>query len=139
MGKALAVGEVERWYGAVCWRVGWNWPVAWTAAVVAPGEVGPVLVVMVRVAPGVVVLVVVVDVGCEGEGECVYAAAPAAAAAEVDEAAFCMADWARKAERNPEKKGLLVVMVVSEVVWLLCEVCWRSLCMEYCTFAKALG
>lgn len=48
MGKAFAVGDVERWYGAVCCLVGWNWPVACTAAVVPLGEVGPAFVVIVR-------------------------------------------------------------------------------------------
>lgn len=49
MGNALVVGDVERWYGAACCLVGWNWPAAWTAAAVAPGVVGPALVVIVRV------------------------------------------------------------------------------------------
>lgn len=54
-----------------------------------------------------------------------------------DDAAFCMADCARKAERNPEKKGLLVVMLVSEVVWSVCGY-WWSLCMGIFT-GKVLG
>jgi len=49
MGKAFVVGDVERWYGAACCLVGWNWPAAWTAAAVAPGEVGPALVDIARV------------------------------------------------------------------------------------------
>ena len=48
MGKALALGDVERLYGAACCLVGWKWPVACTDTVVAPGEGERVFVVMVR-------------------------------------------------------------------------------------------
>lgn len=98
MGNAFAVGEVDRWYGAWCCLVGVNWPDAWTAAVVAPGEGGPAFVVMVRDAEGVVEWAV-----CEAvEVLCGYEVA----AAEGAPAAFCTWDWARKAARKPEKKGL---------------------------------
>ena len=99
MGKAFAVGEVERWYGAWCCLVGWNWPDAWTAAVVAPGEGGPALVVMGREAVGVLWWAF-----CEaGDVLCGY---EVAWAADWEPAAFCTWVWARKAARKPEKKGL---------------------------------
>lgn len=107
MGKAFAVGEVERWYGAACCLVGWNWAEACTAAVVAPGEEGPALVVIVRDEFGGLWFGV-----CEaGEGLCVYDAA--AWAAVCGPVVFCTADWARKAARKPEKNGLFDDMVPS--------------------------
>lgn len=103
MGKAFVVwGEVERWYGAACCLVGWNWPEACTAAVVAPGEGGPAFVVIVRAVlePWIAFW--------DEEGLWEY---EVAAAADWELAAFWMADWARKAARKFEKKGRLVDMV----------------------------
>jgi hypothetical protein len=48
IGKAFAFGDVERLYGAACWRVGWKWPVVCTDTVVAPGDGDRVFVVIVR-------------------------------------------------------------------------------------------
>jgi hypothetical protein len=62
IGKALVVGDVERWYGGACCRVGWKWFVACTEAGFAPGEGDRVLVVIVRVVEGVSRLWTCVDV-----------------------------------------------------------------------------
>ena len=97
MGKAFAVGEVERWYGAACCLVGWNCPEACTAAAVPPGEGGPAFVAIARDVCGFWLGV------CEAaEAVCAY---EVATAADCEPAVFWTADWARNAARKPEKKG----------------------------------
>ena len=66
----------------------------------APDEEGAALVVIVRDELGEFWL----GVWDVGEGLCVYEVAAAAACGP---GVFCTADWARKAARKPEKKGLL--------------------------------
>lgn len=117
IGKAAEAGEVERWYGAGCWRAGWNWVVACIAAVVGPGEEGPVFDVSVR---GVVV----------EEGLVVVVAAYAVPVAAWDVAAFWMADWALKAAKKLAKKGRLVVILVVVV-----EVTRRLECLWWCSLS----
>jgi hypothetical protein len=115
-GKAFVVaGEVERWYGAACCLVGWNWPVACTAAVVAPGDGGPAFVLIARD-----VLAAAWFAFC-GDGEVVWAYEPGAAA-------FWMADWARKAARKLEKKGRFDDMVSGDL--RRGRGLWRSACIQ---------
>ena len=100
----MALGDVERLYGAACCLVGWKWPVACTDTVVAPGDGERVFVVMVRD----VAALSSVGLCCAvlfGEYEATEAAC--------EVAAFCrLGCCARKAARKPPKKGLLVVMLV---------------------------
>jgi hypothetical protein len=96
----------DREYGdAECCLVGWNWPAACMATVVAPVDGWPALVVMLRLAEGFVVEEVAVEgVAVDWKEGCVV---PATADGD-DVAAFCMLEWARKAERKLPKKGLFV-------------------------------
>jgi hypothetical protein len=118
MGKAFAVGDVERWYGGACCLVGWKWFVACTVVGLAPGEGDRVFVVIVRV--DVVASRVVL---CTTEAVCALAA-------------FCRAGWARKAARKPPKKGLFVDMVFVGVAGRG-EGCCRSWCISRCSSTSA--
>lgn len=109
----------DREYGdAECWRVGWNWPVVWMATVVAPVLGVPAFVAIARGFEGAFVEVVAagaeVDVGASVEAEAVDAVVLAALGTVVL-AVFCIAEWALNAARKLEKKGRLVVGIVSAI------------------------
>jgi len=90
--------------------VGWNWPAACIATVVAPVDVFPAFVTMVLLLDGAVVPLDVLEVAFAAA--CAYVVCDVPVIVDGDDVAvFCIVACARNAERKLPKKGLFVGML----------------------------